>query len=410
MKILVVTVSFPFPATGAEQLDRAEGMKQLVNLGHEVIVITKTVAWADISFIERTAHAIGIKVIPVPYRYSNTRLTLWERLTKTLGKLRNPLYLDGAAYEYVEPGIQKALRDALDSFKPDIVWFEYTYLWPLYKEVSRRSIPIITRSINFEPEHFLEEDGYTFFNYLRCIPKWFGEKKTVRSSDVLLAITPKEEKTYIRLGGKEVLILPLRGLPRYTTLTRPPIRAIQPLHVFFMGSSYNVAHNKAALALILEKIAPEASRRFPGAFVFHILGSKVPKELQPYFSETCIYEGFKYGDELDVFIAGMDVALIPSLMGAGQQQKVFEPLTRGIPTITSSRAIADFPLKDGVHYLNAHRADEFVDQLGAIRDKETRERLSLNASQVTIKLFSKEKLDSTVQESLLKARRFSRRR
>jgi len=39
-------------------------------------------------------------------------------------------------------------------------------LWPLYKIVKNSHTPIITRSINFEPLHFLEEDGYSFLNIL----------------------------------------------------------------------------------------------------------------------------------------------------------------------------------------------------------------------------------------------------
>lgn len=400
-RVLVVMPSFPIPETGAEQMDRAEGMRQMVRLGYEVVVITKLKETVAPEEVAQLGKQIGVRVVGVPYRFSNCALSLREKILKHLGKFKHPLFLDGAAYEYSEPGIQEALRRELQEFRPDVVWFEYTYLWPLYGLVRKAGIPIVTRSINFEPEHFLEEDGRTFINYIKYVPKWFGERRTARMSDVVLAITPKEQQVYERMGAKDVKTLPLRSLPRFTTLPRPLVRNESPLHVFFMGSSYNVAHNRAALSAILKDIAPQVERKAPGRFVFHVLGTKVPKELEMLFDGVhTVYEGPKYKQELDAFIAGMDIALVPSFMGAGQQQKVFEPIIRGIPTVTSPRAIADYPLRAGTDYMNAHVPVEFVARLIEMQDLETRNHLSKQASDTTARLFAPRLIDEVVLQAL----------
>lgn len=405
-RVLIVTPSYPLPATGAEQLDRAQGIRDFVRLGYEVRVIAKVPQWADLSFIEETARDMGVVVRTVPYRFSNrVSETRGQRVKKFLGKFAHPLYLDGAAYEYSEPGIRRALTQELEVFKPDVVWFEYTYLWPLYGEVRKRGIPIITRSINFEPEHFLEEDGRTVLNYLKFIPKFFGEWLTVRMSEVMVAITPKEEKIYRRLGARFVSTLPLRGLPRFTELPRPQIREHKPLHAFFMGSSYRVAHNKAALAYLLQHIAPQVESQAPGSYVFHVLGTKIPADLEKYFDGVLrIYDGPKYKDELDAYIKDMDVAVVPSLMGAGQQQKVFEPISRGIPTVTSARAINGYSLEGEVHYLPAWKSEEFVAQLIALREVKLRESLSHAASIRTQELFAQDAIDEVVKKALAQAK------
>ena len=398
-KVLVVTPSFPFPATGAEQADRATGIEQMKRLGAEVVVIAKVSSHANTDFIQSKAQELGIRVVMVPYRFSERSLSRTEQLKKVLGKLKHPLYLDGAAYEYSEPRIQEALRQELDAFTPDVVWFEYTYLWPLYSQVRKRNIPVITRSINYEPEHFLEEDGRTFLNYLKFVPKYFGERRTVHMSDVMLAITPKEEEVYRRMGAKKVMTLPLRGLPKFTETADPLIRDRTPLHAFFMGSTYNVAHNKAALEYIVRYIAPLVEKERPSSFVFHILGKKAPSEFEKYFVGNVVYEGPKYNEDLETFLSNMDVAVVPSLMGAGQQQKVFEPLSRGFPTVTSERPIAGYPFRPDHEYIAAWTPEEFAAGLLSL-DESRRSALSGAARAAARTVFSQEMVDAIVIEAI----------
>lgn len=398
-KILVVCPSFPFPESGAEQKERAEGLRQLVRLGYEVTVIAKTTEWADSSAIQTFAKDIGIKILLVPYRFSNKKLSRIERLKKMLGKLRNPLFIDGAAYEYSEPVIKEAMRKTLQEFRPDVVWFEYSYLWPLYPLVRKAGIPIITRSQNFEAEHFLEEDGRTLLNYIKFIPKYFGERRSLRESTFVFTISPHEEKTYKTMTDVPVATLPDRNVSRLVELPRPEIRDRAPLHIFFMGASYNVPHNKAALEFILTQILPELEQQAPGDFIFHATGSKLPDTLRKYFNGTSIiFEGFV--DDLNAFCMSMDIALMPSLMGAGQQFKILESIIRGIPTVASPRGIAGWALYPGQHFLSAEKPKEFASSLISLKDTSTRERLSYAASEQTKKLFGREELDTLVQGAI----------
>ena len=398
-RILVISPSFPAPESGAEQMDRADGIRQLVRLGHEVVVLAKAVEWADKELIERTAREMGVRVVLVSYRFSNRTLGARERILKFAGKFRNPLYFDGAAYEYAEPGIQAALAKELREFKPHVAWFEYTYLWPLYGMVRKAGVKIVTRSLNFEAKHFLDEDGRSFINYLKYIPKYFSERITTRSSDILFTITPKEGLRYKALGARTVSTLPLRSLARFVALPRPALREGEPLHVFYMGSSYKVEHNRAAVQLVIEGVAPLAERLVPGRFVFHILGGKLPEALQKKCDGVHVFhEG--YVPDLDVFLQGMDIALVPSLMGAGMQQKVFEPLARGIPTLTSMRAIAGYSFEAGVHYIESTDAHSFAAGLIALQSADKRAALAAAASQLSSELFSQHALDAIVEDAL----------
>ncbi|MEK9153436.1 MAG: glycosyltransferase family 4 protein [Patescibacteria group bacterium] len=392
-KILVVTPSFPFTVLGAEQSDRAFGIKQLRNLGFEVRVITKTTAWQSPEDIQRAEDDLSIKLIPVSYKYSNRQLSLVDKINKVFLKIRNPLLLDGAALEYSDPEIKKKVIKEITDWKPDLVWFDYTYLWPLYGLVKKYKIPIITRSINFEPSHFLQEDGWSIINLFKYIPKLISELLIIKNSDIIFAITPKEEGLYKKLGGREVYTLPLRGLPAcfQEGLFKGETK---PLEVIFMGSTYNVAHNRRALEFILRQIAPDIHRNYPGGFRFNIIGRKMPPDCSRYLKDNVKYHG--YVDNLKDFLAGMDIALVPSFFGAGMQQKIFEPLCRGIPTITSRRGTAGYPFEHKKEIWLADNLQEFVEGLIYLENPYIRKDMGLAGRQKAEKIFSKKSLDKIV--------------
>ena len=383
----------PFPKTGACEQDRGYGIEDLIRLGYEVEVIAKT-SEARLSSAREEATRLGISLTVVPYVH-NTFMK--GGCAGMLWRLVRPWTWDGAAHEYRDPAIRSLVLRKLDEFKPDLVWFDYSYLWPLYSIVQSKKIPIITRSINFEPLHFLGEDGYSFKNILKSIPKFVSELVMAWTSDLVLTITPREEKIY-RLFTRHTRNLPLRGLPHILRQHRT-IRETKVLDVFFFGSTYNVSHNAHALEFLLTQIVPEASQRMPGQCRFHILGSKMPDRLLKLCTGSVIYEGFV--PDLNVFLDQMDVAVIPSFIGAqGMQGKIFEPIVRGIPMIASSRGIAEYPFVSPQDFVAAETVVEFVDGLRSFLDIKVRQKVSENSLRIANEIFSKEKIQSVVVESI----------
>jgi len=388
-KILVITPKFPLPASGACEQERLAGLKQFKRLGYDVRVIAKVFDWQNKEEIGQWGEDNEIKIDLLDYKF--TKSDRW------LKKFFNPLNWDGAAYEYKLPDTQKFVEQTISEWNPDIVWFDYTYLWPLYHLCQKRRIPIITRSINFEPIHFLQEDGASFKNLLKFLPKVASEIITIKKNNFIFAITPKEEKIYRKMGAKKIAILPLRSLPSLLKDERQ-VKDGPVLHLFFMGAAYTVPHIKKAGEFVIKEIAPELEKKAPGKFMFHILGKKLPEDLQKHCGVNVKEEG--YVPDLDKFLDEMDIAVIPSLLGAGMQQKIFEPLVLGIPTVTSPRGIADYPFKDSKHVLLAKTKDEYVGAIIKMQDVELRKKLSENSLALCKEIFSQKKLDEIVLRGL----------
>jgi hypothetical protein len=396
-KVLIVTPRSPFRGRGADAEERLAGVLWFQRQGFEVRVITKTMP-NDVPFVRDAEKRLGIRIVSVPYKFNAERNTL-QRAWRLIRRVVWPPFWDGAAYEYFDDEIQTAVRNEIADLGPDLVFFDYSYLWPLYSLPSDKHIPIVTRPINFEPTHFLEEDGRSVANYIKYVPKLLSELIVILKSDLIVALSPYEAGVYRRLGAKRLAVVPLRGLPRVVRGFHE-IRIGPPLHVFFMGSTYTVAHNRRALDFVTGTLAPRAEREYPGSFVFHISGAKVPANYAPRFNGTyLINEGFIDEDKFDAYLDKMDVAMSPSPKKVGMQQKVYEPLCRGIPLITARCNTGGYPFQEGVHFLGADTEEEYFNQLVSLRDPALRTALSKNSTAVASELFSEKAYDATLKKS-----------
>jgi glycosyltransferase involved in cell wall biosynthesis len=397
-KILIMTPKFPLPDIGACEKDRLAGIIQLKKLGYDVRVIAKVFDFQDKKNIFNWAEANKVIVDLFPYEFRD-RKNIVEKFKAKIKQFKNPFLLDGAANEYASGNIKMQVKRIVDLWKPDLVWFDYTYLWPLYDIFIIRKIPIITRSINFEPIHFLQEDGVSLVNLIKLLPKLVSEYITVKKSNFIFAITPKEESLYKKIGAKNVKTLPLRGLP-LCFKNEKMISDQKKLNIFFMASAYSVPHNRKAMEFIIKEVAPEMEKIKPDFFIFNILGGKFPEDCRRFLSKNVISHG--YVEDRDLFLSKMDIALMPSFFGAGMQQKVFEPLVKGIPTITSPRVLVGYSFRDGEHLLLARNKKEFVKRILKLQDANVRRKLSENSKELSKKIFSQEAIDKIVIDEIKK--------
>lgn len=393
-KILMVTPEFAYPPKGADNKDRVAGIKNFVRHGFEVEIVARFFEGGGRrKEMEKLGEELGIKMFFVAYL--SPSLSNAERIKRYLKRFFNPLYLDGAAFEYSRKEMKDVFKSRLSVFRPDYAHFDYTFCWPLYGEAKKRGAFVVTRSHNFEARHFLEECGYGFFNYFRFLPKLLTEFMAVQKSDLIFSVSPEEERIYKKLGAKKVINLPIRALPLCLSYEHKAAEK-EALNVFYFASSYNVSHNRRALEFILKEIAPKTYLKFPHKFKFHFIGTKFPEELKKYLNEHVIYEGFVGPDYLEDFLLKMDIALSPSLSGCGMQQKIFEPLARGFPTVTNERGLVGYPFSRNKEVLLAKTAEEFVSAIGSLLDFGERKRLSGNAKARSKEIFSQDRIDDTM--------------
>ncbi len=381
LRILIFVPVFPKLNKGAAEQDQIFGALHLKQLGHTVRLAAFLPGYQSPAEVQAYGEQIGLDVTAFPYPTSTPR---FHRLALAV---RLPALADGAAAQHAHPALLAFAQEQIDTFKPDLLWLETTFLWPVAALTRHTHTRVVIRSHNFEPDHVLDESGRTLFNYIRSSAKKAGETTALRHSDLLAAITPVEQTKYQQLSSRadNVELLPLRGLPSHL---RPPRPATphKPLQVFYWGSTYNVSHNRAALELVVQQIWPRVRQAAPGEFALNIFGGKVPAYIQSQATGDLIIHGFV--PDLEAELDQMDIALVPSLYGCGMQQKIFEPLCRGFPEVTSARGLAGYAFEPGVDVLTADTPADFATHLLSLRDPARRATLAANGNRRAAELFS----------------------
>lgn len=392
MRILVLTPWVPYPVTGACQQDRFNGFLQLQRLGHEVRVIARIHGFQDRPAVEAAFAQAGIPLVLVPHGNP------WKILPRHLLRaVREPAYLDGAALDSLDPAFEARVRSEVETFKPDAAWIEYTHQWPVLRLLKPYGIPTVMKSSLNEPRNCKDENGHSLASVIKSWPKYGGETIAARESDVILGITPVEEEWYRSRGAVHTGTLPLRGLA--SCLVRHAHTEKAVLDVVFLSSNFNMGHNRDALRFLLEEVVPLARQRAPGRFRFHITGKKFPKAWEGSLAEDVLSTGFL--PDLGAFLAGMDIALCPWISGQGMQQKVFEPLCRGLPLITHKTA--GYPFEDGKEVLLRQDAGGYVDALLELTETKRRQQIADAAYEKSKTLFSEDVLMKIQQDALERA-------
>lgn len=389
-RILIITPWVPYPITGACQQDRFLGMRQMQALGYDVRVIAKIHGFQDEARIRAAYDEAGVPLQLVPYMKYRAAFFF----SKIPAILLNPGLLDGAAIEYLDPAYLLVLRETVEHWKPDVFWVEYSVHWTLLDILKSYDIPIIVKSSLNEPRNCMDEHGRTLMSRLKALPKYVGERAVARKADFVLAITPNEEQWYRSLGTTKAGTLPLRGLS--ACFARKQHTPVDTIHAVFLSSNYNMGHNRDALRFVLTKIVPLVRKELPGKVQFHLTGSKFPERFKQYLSDDVRYEGFV--PDLGTFLSSMDIAVCPWISGQGMQQKVFEPLCRSLPLLTTHTG--GYPFTNGKEVLLCETPQEYVEGIWSLLDHRTRQAQADAAYQKAESLFSEKAVSSIVRSTV----------
>lgn len=384
-RVLVVTSKLPYPATGADEQDRFEGIRLLKEIGCELSVIAKTFAHQKEDDRKAMESALGVTLQTVPYgfgEFSFERFFDWK-------------LLDGAAYEFADPRMVEALEREIDSFKPDVVWLDGSFIWPLIPTVRARKLKVVVRSLQIESTHVFADEGFSIPNLIRAFVKDLGEHYMARNADVVVAINKIEEMLYRKMGARKTVTIPLRQMPKLLEEGGVEYRDTRPLHVLFTASTFSVTHNRVGAEKVFRDIAPKLEKEAPGEFVIHVTGAKLPEADIARLPKNVRYEG--YIPDFSAFMKTMDIAITQSLGVVGMHGKLFAPVAYGIPTITQSFALAGFPFKGGEHLLSGETPEEVVEELLVLRDKTVREKVGTAGRALSEQLFSRAALQDILK-------------
>ena len=217
----------------------------------------------------------------------------------------------------------------------------------------------ISRSVNFEPKHYFQENGISIktpFVYLLKI--WASLIE--RTFSHVLSISPNDMEDYLHFPSiKKIELFPLQQLQNLVPLDTSQKDSI--LNVGFLGSTFNVKHNRAGLDFIVDEVADLLRI---SKVQLNIYGVKAPN--RTYAPNVRIHG---WVEPISSIYELNDIFVVPYLGGTGQQSKFFEPLCMGKLLIADPNVTAGYPLVPNLHFLEAKTASEFAEVIANISRK-----------------------------------------
>jgi hypothetical protein len=240
----------------------------------------------------------------------------------------------------------------------------------------------VSRSGNFEPIHYWQENDFSVKKPIVFLLKIWSTFLEVHFSKVL-PISPKDSSRYSKLSfGRTFEVLPLQHIqgPFSQSHALPSAN----LEIGFLGSTYNVKHNRDSFEFIVKELAP---RLVSEKIHFNVYGVKAPGIDLP---RNVTVHGWK--DSIDEIYLDNTVFVVPYFGGTGQQSKLFEPLSKGKLVIADPAAFGGYPFGPEEHYLPAHGAEAFAQRLREVStDVSNYKDIPEDALRLCEKLFSRER-------------------
>ncbi|MBI2868952.1 MAG: glycosyltransferase [Chloroflexi bacterium] len=375
--ILVMTPLYPFPPFMANQKDITGRIKLFQELGYRVMVAAFPLPWQEAHpEADGKAWDIDIELMPrsrAPAFKGYPVHRLWHRCRGLTS----------------QASLEK-LRALIGRCRPDAVWFEYSSFAPLARALARDyETQIIFRAHNYESRHYFEKfrvdwpieatprrmPGKIVDLSLNLLGIDACESLMFKVASKVAGISREDIRRYRVRYGRQDRLSYLPYFPPDALAAHQTNRGKDTLDVFYLGADLKNNLNRSGVDFIARKLVPCLQRQRIDGIHFHVLG-KSPPECYAGLPFLTLH-GFV--DDLNGFLADMDVAVVPVFYGTGFKVKGYECLRRGFPVVGSKRALSVFNGADGRDYFVCQEPEEFIEKLAALREADLRARTSANA-------------------------------
>lgn len=278
--------------------------------------------------------------------------------------LSRPLAVDSPAFG--PPGLRRHFRRLLDELDPDVVFVNYAYWDQLLDHAANRRRRRVIETHDLLSLHFLMRAAIARHFPMRPVrPENVPDRLLDEHlfEDDRFAPSAREFAIYdqyddcLAISRQEADLI-----ARHTSHTRvrhvPMTQAVRPLANDYGGPALFAAganpFNLQAYCYFVRKVLPLVRARRP-AFALQVTGTCC-RYLVP--GDNVTLTGFV--PSLEGVYASARFAVCPVFGGTGQQVKIVEAMSRGVPVVALRRPAEQSPIRHGANGLVADSAAEFA--------------------------------------------------
>jgi sugar transferase (PEP-CTERM/EpsH1 system associated) len=385
MKILFLTSRMPYPPHRGDKLHIWNLLKPL-SRRHEIILLT---------FVRNRQEAEWItKVREVCSEVYAVRLPVWKSLVNCLLAIpRNEPFQ--VAY-YRSRRMDMLVQEQIEKTKPDVI---HTHLIRMAQYTTEeKGIPVVldlTDAVSLYLTRFREVRK-------NPIAKWLLGVELQRMSRYESIIGTFDRGLVCSNADRRFLLdrypdLSLSTVPNGVDLeafSTNGSACVEPFRIIFTGNM-TYFPNADGAAYLVREILPKIKRIVPQVKLY-LVGQNPPASVQALAGENVVVTGFVEDIRME-YLKSM-VAVSPIRFGAGTQYKVLEPLTLGVPVVSSSIGLEGLGLSVGTDILVADDAQGFATAVvRLLTDESLRSAMASRASEKVRRKFSSENISRDLE-------------
>jgi glycosyltransferase involved in cell wall biosynthesis len=352
LKILILTHRVPFPQNGGYPIVVCNTIRGLVNLGHEVSLVSLNA--------KRHLHESEEKdelLDKINYRVYDidASVSLFDGILDIFSKSTSNID------RYYDENFEKLLIRTVKNIQYDIIQFEGLFV-ATYVDAVRKNCTskLVYRAHNIEYQIWemmaqQKSDPFKKF-YLRLMARRIKryELQQINKFNAMVVFTPQDQSTIAHYGTT----IPVEVVPMGVELEHyhPDFSKTEFPSLFFLGS-LDWMPNREGIEWFL--------KTFHNDFVnddlrvrFYVAGNDIPEEFDDYDVMGKIFIQGEVDDGLE-FVNSKSIMIVPLLSGGGMRVKIVEGMAMQKCIISTSLGAEGINYKNGVNILIANTRDEF---------------------------------------------------
>lgn len=373
MKILILTHRVPFPQNGGYPIVVCNTIRGLVNLGHEVSLVSLN---AKKHRHEEDHPDELLKKINYRSYDIDTGMSLFDGFLTTFSK--NAYNID----RYYDENFDKLLIGEVRNNVYDIIQFEGLFVAPYINTVRRNcKAKLVYRAHNIEHQIWerlaqQKSDPFKKF-YLRLMSRRIKkyEIEQISKFDAIAVFTAQDKETMLLYGAK----IPVEVVPVGIEMEhyRPDFNKTEFPSLFFLGS-LDWTPNREGIEWFLHGFHSDIEND-ELRVKFYVAGNDIPEEFDDYEVLGKIFIQGEVDDALE-FVNSKSIMIVPLLSGGGMRVKIVEGMAMQKCIISTALGAEGINYKNGVNILIANTHEEFFKAIRrCIADEDYCKAVGINA-------------------------------
>ena len=367
MKLLIVTSRFPYPLEKGDKL-RLYYQIKLLSQKNEIVLLSladEPVASSSIQHLQQYCSKIHFFPIKKIKAYWNTSMTFFNDLPLEVGF-------------FYDKKIKKQIHKIINSEKPDHIFCQLIRTSEYVRELPFPKTIDYMDAFSIGMERRAENSKGLF--------KWLFQKDVIKLSKYEAAvfhdfdyhtIISNQDKEHLQVSNNQQIQVVPNGVDtdffmsreKYLRQSTSNANTKDNFPEYDIGFVGNMGYypNVQAAKFIVKEILPRLQKKYPNIKIL-IAGARPTAEVKQLENKNVIITGW-VEDIRDAY-ASIKLFVAPIFWGRGQQNKILEAMSMGIPCITTSQVNNAIGAEEGNTILLANSSESWVKQISLLLEND----------------------------------------